>query len=199
MSTSISFSAAREETNGGYFAVHLGPKITTSIGFIAETELEVQVIADFNTTLSNTIRQTSSTEQSWTMTTSQTFSTSDNDAIVGGGGDVFIGGAMNMLYGIADILSLDSLCQPVLSTNAVLIPQDFATTYIYTESHILNTVIPSLYALGDTNSAHMWENVIQNNTNAKTNAQFIRNVSYSAGAPYDNSKRQNVLLLKRLK
>ncbi|TAK56808.1 MAG: T9SS type A sorting domain-containing protein, partial [Bacteroidetes bacterium] len=188
MTTSISFAAGREELNGGYVTAHMGPKITTSIGFIAETELEVQVIADFNTTLSNSIRQTSSTEQTWTMTTSQTFSTSDNDAIVGGGGDVFIGGAMNMLYGIADILSLDSLCQPAVTSDAIFIPQDFATTYIYTESHILNSVIPSLYFLGDTTSALMWEKVIQNNNNAKAQAQFIRNISFSAGAPYDNSE-----------
>ncbi len=188
MSTAVSFSMENSNSSGGFVAVHLGPDITTSFGFGAETEFEVDATIDFTATTSVSVTQSSSKEQTWTFTSSETFQTSDGDAVIGDEGDVYIGGAMNMLYGIADVLKMDSLCVPYLTSDLLLIPDNFATTFMYSESNIINNVIPSLYLIGDTVSALRWQAIVDKNHANKTAASFIRNISFDAGTTYENSE-----------
>ncbi|MBI3195314.1 MAG: T9SS type A sorting domain-containing protein [Ignavibacteriae bacterium] len=181
LTTSLSFSMVKDNSNGLFIAEHLGPDVTTSLGLGAEVEFEVDATIDLTATKTMGVHQNTATEQSWSLNTSETFSTVK-------GGDTYVGGALNMRYGLTDVLSLDSNCTPSVSTDILLIPSGFATTFIYSERHIVNTVIPSLRLIGDTNSVKLWQKYINNNTVNKQKASFIRNISFDANTSYDNSE-----------
>jgi hypothetical protein len=125
------------------------------------------------------------------ITSTRTISTSDNDIIVGGemGGDVYVGGAMNFLYGITDELLYDTAnCSFYLDKGMFMFPDGFATTFLYTEYHIKNNIIPSLTLLGDTTSVKTWESIIADNEKQKKEAVFSKNLSFDAGVVYEESE-----------
>lgn len=146
-----------------------------------------------------------------TITFNETFSTSDMENLTGNDGDVFIGAAFNQEFAIGDELAFDKdQCKPVLKVVPTIDVTGFATTFIYTEKHIKNTLLPKLGELraaiiGGRDASQLseeekiqanqlmfdsihWENVLaKNEANRDTNAIFKENKSFSAGAPYSNS------------
>ena len=133
-----------------------------------------------------------------TWTTDQVFSTSGNDDLIGDDGDVFVGASYNMIYALTDIISYDpNSCDVVRDTALVWGADDIATSYIYTESHVANTLIPQLYLLrslanGDSvqliqSYIDVWEQVLAKNALNKQQAQQVQNYSFSAGAPFESS------------
>ncbi|MEW6752418.1 MAG: LamG-like jellyroll fold domain-containing protein [Candidatus Latescibacterota bacterium] len=186
LSQSVSFAFNRGTEMGGYFTAHLGPDFTMSTGFIVETELEIDVTIDLTTEFGMSINNGSATEQTWTFTTNEAFETAHN-------GDVYVGGALNILYGVTDVLDIDpQTCQPYVFQNVILVPDGFATTYIYSEGQILGEVIPNLETIGDQASANRWRSFVQRNDYLKDNATFARNLSFDAGAVYEYSETSEV-------
>ncbi len=145
-----------------------------------------------------------------TITFNERFSTSDLDNLTGNDGDVYIGASVNQAFAYGDELSFDyATCKATVKAVPTIDINGFATTFIYTEKHILNTLIPKLGELrrdlidGRTESqlseeekvqsnqllfdSLHWRNVIaQNTANRDTNAVFKKNLSFSAGAVYSN-------------
>ena len=142
-----------------------------------------------------------------TMTFTENFSTSDLDNLTGEAGDVYIGAAYNQEFALADFLTYD---EATCSANVDVVPslsgQDFATTFVYTENHIKNTLLPTLGLLKENiiddqafadlsvedqaevnnliRDSLMWENILAKNDTARgKDATFVENVSFSAGAP----------------
>lgn len=180
-SYSVSFQSSTEFTAGGSATIHMGSDWVLSAGAWGVPDVELEIEMDLTASASVTQTQSDYFEQSWTFTTTEAYNTSDDDAVVGEGGDIFIGGAMNLLYGVTDVLQINSTCQPEIVQDLIVSPQGFATNYVYSEAHIVGTLIPSLYAVGDTSSAQMWEQIIQKNNNLKDAASFSQNISFDAG------------------
>lgn len=94
-----------------------------------------------------------------TVTTTQVFSTSDDPALVGSAGDVFIGSSTNIVFGETRNLGVmpTALCEncPGASVNnfsigiseGIHITPEFETDFVYTQSHIENTLLPNLKRL----------------------------------------------------
>jgi hypothetical protein len=145
-----------------------------------------------------------------TITFNDRFSTSDMPNLTGNDGDVYIGASFNQIFAYGDELTFNKdLCEAEVKVIPTIDIDGFATTFVYTEKHIENTLIPKLGELrknligGRTasqlseeekiqanrllyDSLH-WRNVIAKNTaNRDTNAVFQKNVSFSAGALYSN-------------
>ncbi len=187
-SSSYSFEFERSLEAGGNFMAHLGPDITIETGFFISKETEIDVIADIGGNFSRTDATKTENSRSYTFSSTQLFSTNDADVVVGGSGDVYIGGAMNVLYGVSDVLKYnETTCSFSLDSTVNVSPKGFATTFIYTEDHIVNNVIPSLYAIGDSGSAKSWKGFVATNAANKANALFQENISFSALAPYESS------------
>jgi hypothetical protein len=149
------------------------------------------------------IRQTLEGNQEIVISATEMLKTSDSDAIVGAQGDVFMGAALNILYAKTDILEYDAdNCTVVRDTGIVWNGDGFKTTYLYTESHIRESVIPGLQTLADIlnssgvqikqdsaevllNQRDVWQQVLDYNDSLKFTAkpltQFPSNVSFSAG------------------
>ncbi|MFN8276890.1 MAG: T9SS type A sorting domain-containing protein [Chitinophagales bacterium] len=125
------------------------------------------------------------------------FSTSASPDFIGSDGDVFVGGSFNMIYALTDVIKFNN-CAVEKDTQLVWGANGLATTYIYTEKHIRETLIPQLELLkslshGDTidqidGYIKVWKQTLHNNRrNRDTAATFIENISYSGGSSFDRS------------
>ncbi|MEA3288347.1 MAG: LamG-like jellyroll fold domain-containing protein [Candidatus Marinimicrobia bacterium] len=179
-SSSYSFSMGMNRGSGAevFAGVHMGVDVIVSAGAWGIPDVIVETTMDMTATMGININSGSYHEQTWTVSSSETFQTSDDAAVVGEGGDVFIGGAMNIAYGVTDILEIGEDCVPFISQDIIMAPIGFETTYIYSESHILGAVIPSLWTIGDTASAQMWQQVVDRNNDLKSAAIFKHNYSF---------------------
>lgn len=187
---SWSYSASDATNAGVSIGISLGADLTTSVGIGAETELEIEATADFGISTSITTTNLTTSEAEACLTTTKVISTGDNDLIVGSnmGGDVYMGGAVNYIFGITDDLKFDTLaCNYFLDKGLVVIPDGFATTFIYSEYQIQNVVIPNLLTIGDTRSAARWQAIIDRNTRLKNEAVFEQNISFDGGVTYEQS------------
>ncbi|MCD4818343.1 MAG: hypothetical protein K8S23_06595 [Candidatus Cloacimonetes bacterium] len=179
--------------------IHLGPDVTTSIGIFYSVEVDVDVTMDLNMGFTLGTTQTRSQEQELTFTTSTEYSTSDDDQVIGAGSDLFVGGAMNLIWGVTNVISWDEIEQDVIVDTSVMVsPNGFATVYVYTDNQIRNTVIPNLEALGDTASVALWNTYLINNENNKASAvpnpNHPQNLSFNAGAGYSYEEETNTTI-----
>jgi len=139
------------------------------------------------------------------LSTYEEFRTSENESIIGAPGDVFIGASLNQIYALTDILKYDrETCRVIRDTSLAVQTTGFNTTYIYTENHIRNTVIPQLTDLRDLsqgdsaliyeNAISVWQQVLEQNETLKKDAIFAKrdpnlpdsqylenNISFSGG------------------
>ena len=128
-------------------------------------------------------------------TTTERFSTSGDPQFVGEDADVFLGTAMNFVFAKADRLEVDG-CNIVLSESLRMGADGFETTYLYTQAHIRDAIIPQLDDLARLNedqrnyflsSREIWQRHLDLNRQQKLDANPVRNRSFSAGADYDFS------------
>jgi hypothetical protein len=190
-SVSMGIKVCTDRENASFVNLHLGPDISFEEGCsFFNIETVIDATADESWEWTTEMHQENSFEQTLTFTTSTEYQTAENDDIIGDfGADVYVGGAMNLVWGITNELYWDYEEDDIyINPNLMVAPDGFATRYIYTESQIVNTVIPNLYAIGDTTSAAMWQSYLDlneyNKSHAETNPNHPGNVSFSAGPQY---------------
>jgi hypothetical protein len=170
--------------------VRVGVELETGLGVSTTTK----VWGDLGGSLEMVGSSSDATEMILTTENSQYYSTSDQSNVTGTDGDVYIGGAMNLLYSVTnEIIYSEDSCK-FYGKKKLMIAQDgFATTYTYSESHIVNTLIPLLRTFRDNpsntqaetdnyeNQVSVWEQIIENNRVLKRNAVFSENISFDGG------------------
>ena len=176
-------------------------KLDMGFDFLAGAFLltEVNVTASLEAGFSAGFTKSETEEKTFTLTNSQEFATNDGDDITGADGDVFVGAAINLVYAIADVLKVEG-CELVTDKTLVTGNDGFATKFIYTESHIRETLIGQLTELRDItmgvndslsfqydNQIKVWEQVLQYNEELKERAIFQENRSFSAGVEFSSS------------
>jgi hypothetical protein len=202
ISNSISESVLLENDLEVYTRVQLGRTISHEIGFIKSVSIEINAQLDITGTVAAGISELVESSIQVTTTATERFQTSDNPSITGTSGDVFVGGAMNMRYSIADVLRYDfDNCKFLLTKTIVMDPAGLSTTFIYTESHIRNSIIPELAQLASiqrqqgnetkasyfNNQISVWRQVVEKNKENIESARFIENKSFSGGVSYEYS------------
>ncbi|WNJ17515.1 T9SS type A sorting domain-containing protein [Pontibacter sp. G13] len=91
------------------------------------------------------------TGYSTTLTFTDAFSTSDDALFTGYDGDVYIGKATNQQFAIAKVLTYDEAqCSTDVSDEPIFYPTGIATTFVYSEKHIRDILIPQLAYLEET-------------------------------------------------
>ncbi|MFM9945389.1 MAG: fibronectin type III domain-containing protein [Bacteroidia bacterium] len=140
-------------------------------------------------------------------TFNERFSTTDAEKQTGYPGDVFVGSAFNMLYALADAIKYDAAkCNVLRDTIVAIDPVGFATTFIYTEGFIKESLIPRLEELrrvAPRDSAlalqvdiSNWKEILRKNrinrdslatqvSGAKGNISISNGASYEAFYEYD--------------
>ncbi len=143
-----------------------------------------------------------------TITFNEDYATSSEFDYVGNQGDVYIGAAFNQEFSFAEqLIYHEQECEVELKETASMDMTDFATTFIYTERHIKETLLPLLedlrdtfVAAGDTLEANRniyailaWQNILKKNEeNRNEKAEFQENISFSAGAPYTRTTSSDI-------
>src|SRR5690606_33351875 len=126
-------------------------------------------------------------------TTTERFSTSSDPDFVGSDGDVYLGTALNFVFAKSDVVEVEG-CNIVLSETLRMGADGFETTYLYTQAHIRDAIIPQLEDLAALNeemrdyflvSRDNWKDHLALNDRLKQDAKLVRNRSFSAGANYD--------------
>ena len=142
-----------------------------------------------------------------TVTFNERFSTSSLENLAGHHGDVYIGAAFNQEFSLSELLTFDAdSCKGDIDIVPSIAVEDFATTFVYTEKHIRNTLLPTLgfiknnildgnafSSLSAENQIEvnnliadslMWRNILNKNAIDRDSlALFKENISFSAGAP----------------
>jgi hypothetical protein len=141
----------RKENAGGVSVnqeLHLGGDVSVAIGFGVATILNSGPILDQNFGYTFTSSKVSQNTMQTCILFNQRISTSDSDLLVGPQADLFIGEASNIIFGFADIISLDtSICAASSNTVINIQPGDFRSSYIYSRYQIESYIIPNLESL----------------------------------------------------
>lgn len=199
--TSFTSFTTNEVANGGaagaYANLVIGTKIKSPI-----SEAGFGVLVDFEIEAGRDNFNRDGFYQ--TITFNETFSTSDSELFTGNEGDIFIGAGYNQEYSLSDKLTFNE-CTPEVSIVPALADQTFATTFVYTEHHIKNTLLPNFGFLKDNILAGrpfdsisvddqaevnnliadsvLWEQILLKNRIARDSTSiFKENISFSAGA-----------------
>jgi len=187
------FELVDDVGGGSAQKVSLGPKFRLGVGVGIWKDEETDVVAETTNQFVITRKQTTSTSTEVCLTTNEVISTSANEDVVGDhGGDVYVGAALNLLFGITDVLKFDtSTCSFALDTFILIHPEKFNSTYLYSEYHIVHTLLPQLLALNDMKSYNAWTDILAQNVKYKKEARFDRNISIDAGVRYEYSAQQD--------
>lgn len=197
--TNVSLFTDRTNGSGGTGILDLGPDQDIVAGPVILT-FESDLGGEFVGT--QTITKSSSNGVEICTSFDEVISTSDDENFIGGDGDIFVGGALNIDYGNVDVITFDTAnCVGAASQTVLVVPGTYATQFIYSKYNIVNNVIPGLQKLLDlsiinqdtaeitryNSSITRWNQIIQNNENSKSKATTLRNISFDAGATYENS------------
>lgn len=136
------------------------------------------------------------------ITNTEIFKTSGNEDVTGESGDVFAGSALNLIYALTDVVDYNpKTCAADKTVSLIMGVEDFATTFIYTENHIRNVLIPQLAYLRDyyevlendsariyANQVKVWNQTLKLNTDLKQRSKYVDNISFSSGIEYESSQ-----------
>lgn len=145
---------------------HMGNKITTSSGtpFFA-VDLELEITRDIALGFEHSNDWGNEHETNNQVAFNQVFSTSSDPAYVGDMGDVFLGHSTNIIFGASDFIQIIPLADvptdaetlnnvtiegedyTICKKKGLFLGNEFATTFIYSQNHIINYLIPNLLML----------------------------------------------------
>lgn len=184
------FYAAKSSSAEAWAQVKLGAKFSAGLFITTESSIYGQIKG----TVGITERQNNASESILTYSTTQNFSTSNNPLVVGSDGDVFMGAALNLLYSVANELVFTPPCTFTVEKKLIVANDGFATTFIFSENHIRNSLIPGLRLLSNNpsnspeqtreylNQIKVWEQTLANNDANKARASFVENISFDGAS-----------------
>lgn len=190
-SQTTGFSVSTETSMGltQSFSTKIGVKqeiLTAPLGIGTSFETESGVTLTNETSLTGSV--STEYETSLTIERSTALETAPYDGVLNGNDfDVFVGGALNILYGVSDELkySQDDNGNWVYSieANVIVIPDGFATTFIYSRNYINEELIPELTMLSEyyqdinADSAYFYEKNKENWQKVLAREDTLRNIT----------------------
>ena len=197
---SAGFSLLADASVGVYSKVKAGTQFEAGAFGVS---FETKVWGEISSSLEVGARVLNQTDREVCLTHVDRYSTSGNQNVTGTEGDVFVGAAMNIVYAITDVLSVDDAgdqCVVEIDQEIVYDNDGFATQYHYTENHIRNTVIPDLERNRELSSEdkerqefedqiEVWQQTLALNERLKAEAAPMGNdfnLSFSANAPRES-------------
>lgn len=154
------------------------------------------------------------------ITFNERFQTPDHENLTGHDGDVYIGAAFNQEFSLAQALTFDiDSCKGDVDIVPSLAVEDFATTFVYTEKHIRNTLMPTIGLIKNNiidgrpfntltleeqaqvnnliADSLLWADILnQNRLDRDSLATFKENISFSAGAQISKESSSDSVRMK---
>ncbi len=202
VSSSFTQSFLQEGSVDTYVRAQLGSALSIGFAIGVDASIDIETQLDITTSLGTGSSGLTEWASMVTTTMSEEYQTSGNINITGNSGDVYIGGAMNMLYGVTDVLEYNfNTCEFEQAQTLFMQPQGIETTFMYTESHVLDVVIPELQNITDyytsinevdsaayfENQLSVWQQFVERNHETIENSPEVENISFSGGVGYTNT------------
>ncbi|AWV96955.1 3-coathanger stack domain-containing protein [Arcticibacterium luteifluviistationis] len=195
--TANRFFGSKNKKESIWSNVRVGAEFEAGFGVTIETK----VWADLGLNITTSGTSKNAREVILSSEIKQSYSTANNPEIIGSIGDIYVGAAMNLKYApINEIFYSPDSCSFYRESRMMIANDGFATTYSYSENHILNTLIPDLTGFRDMvgntqaeidkwqDQINVWHQVVDNNTKLKREAKFVENVSFDgATGPQSSS------------
>ncbi|NOQ25756.1 MAG: T9SS type A sorting domain-containing protein [Bacteroidales bacterium] len=224
-SRSTSNSWENSQNTSASLAIDIGWSVTTFIGFGAGVINTSELIAETESGISTEKTYSGGNSHEETTTFTKSYSTSDDPAYVGAMGDLFFGHSTNITYGVSNCINIIPVGtgEEDLGTDVdgftigldkgLNLGLTFGTSFIYTQNHIENYLIPDLEMFyekllneGDADSANyymqqadLWRKTLAQNEYQKYWAIKLKelyseneNLSFDAGAIYEQSMETEV-------
>lgn len=194
--SSLSMSGSVTSSAGINASVKTGVKLIKGQFVLSESKFNVQVSSKIGLSLAMNHEGSWDTETSFT----KGYSTSGDEDIIGSDGDLYCGGAINILTAVTDVIeyNFSDPCGVKKYQTLAVEPQGFRTTFLYTESHIINHIIPTLEKNRDLSplseklaydkQISSWKQIVENNHKNIDNASlFLENISFNGGLEYTST------------
>lgn len=206
LNTAMKMYAKSSSSATAWGEVKLGAETIQGMGVLVKSEFYAQIKASLEVGAD----LTSTTELGFSITNKEDFSTSGNGDIAGDDGDLFVGAAMNIMYALTDVVTYNrEACGVDTSTDLIMGPNGFATTFMYTDSHIRKTLIPDLETIvtnykkqgNDSsklyqNQVDVWHQILERNSELKEDALKINNRSFSSGSSFTETVEVTASLMQ---
>jgi hypothetical protein len=156
-------SVSNGNEGGGTLKYVLGSEVETEVGSpLFQIKSEFQIQNNIGITFDHSEKWSSNDTKTESTTYGNSFSTSSDPAYVGAMGDVFFGYSTNIIYGISRLFEIMPVTQVVgtmpriaaeshgytiAQKNALRVNPEISTTFVYTQDHIENYLIPNLKLL----------------------------------------------------
>lgn len=191
-----------EVGGGAGVEFHLGGNVEIVTGLFVSTIINTGVIFDIAADAQLTYQKITDNSFQTCVTYNKRISTDDGDLLTGrgGGADLFMGEAFNLIFGLADKVTFDpAQCTTEVKPVVNVLPDTFATSFIYSEFYIKNYLIPYMSLLENDDNASpadsaryaesrkRWQSYIDLNDTLKTKAPVERNLSFDGGVSYEYS------------
>ena len=151
VTNTCSYKAIVNTSTNEKFTANLGGEVTMSLGaFGVETEIKTEDKNDIGGGIEASTTASNGTSRVESYSMSETISTSSSPDYVGANGDVYIANSTNIGFATCNQLSIKPNGQTMdfrITPSYVFIPMGDATSFRYTQSHIVNTLIPSFVKL----------------------------------------------------
>jgi Concanavalin A-like lectin/glucanases superfamily/FG-GAP repeat/Bacterial Ig-like domain len=186
---------------GGFADVQIGAVSGFSAGLFVNVEVDMGAYVFVRASFMAGKGSVSKSGATYTWNWNEEFKTSGNDQIIGADGDIYIGASYINLYALTDIIKYNSTTKAIeRDTSLAWQPDGIKSTFVYTESHIKNTLLPQLKELKKVatsdndsylaakyeNSISVWDQILKLNQSRKDRAvDFGKNISFSAGTEYN--------------
>ncbi|MFH1850763.1 MAG: LamG-like jellyroll fold domain-containing protein [Candidatus Neomarinimicrobiota bacterium] len=188
--TEIGFTMGTSMGYSQEYSAKLGVGVTTSIGWIVATELDMETTYEMTSGISASFSASSNVSQKVCLSCETSYSTSDVEEVLGNRGDLFVGGALNLLYGetkVLDLIYANDVYQYALTSEVIFVPDGFATTFVYTRGYIEDYLVPELEFLAMTDSTMLesvrrWNNILAREDSLRWIAEDTVNYSFEGGA-----------------
>ena len=144
ISNTRSYTGIGKESTGHKFIANLGGKVTINA---MVTEIETANKLDIGGGIEQSVEGSDGTSRTESYSFSESISTSSSTDYIGANGDLYIANSSNIGFAKCNQLSLKSTGEPNLGSSYIFVPMGDSTAVRYTQSHIVNTLIPKLKEL----------------------------------------------------
>lgn len=143
VSSTKSYTGIGKESTGHKFIANLGGEQSIGIGLIIETKNKL----DIGGGIQQSVEGSDATSQTESYSFTESISTSSSTDYIGANGDLYIANSSNIGFAKCNQLSFSSTGTVELGSSYIFVPMGDSTAVRYTQSHIVNTLLPKLKEL----------------------------------------------------
>lgn len=143
VSNTKSYKGTGKESSGHKFIANLGGEQSIGLGLIITTKNKYDIGAG----IEQSVEGSDATSRTESYSFTESISTSSSPDYIGANGDVYIANSSNIGFAKCYQLSLTPTGSTQIGQSYIFVPMGDSTSFRYTQSHIVNTLLPKIREL----------------------------------------------------